>query len=662
MQPGFDMRTQLRWAAFLYIAVLCCPVELFPIAAHVDASWQLGLNLAADQGLRFGEDILWPSGPYAYLDSPMPVGDNLAEGLAAQFALWLVAALAVADLVFLRKPEPRGLVALMAAFAVGVPLFHFNSQGSDSLLSLIALLLAASALMAPKWQARLTAAAAAAGLAGLLKLSAAAIGGSGVAVAAVLLWRRGTKDGLRATAIVAVVGPASFAAGYWLHNPTIRGFRAYLGSLKMFSEGYGGAMSIDGPAIQVYIALVVIAAFLALALHLLRTGQAAGGVAALFVLPLLLSFKHGFVRQDSHIASFFCFGALVLGVTLAYADWKRLSRPLAMLQFVPLLPLTILMSAWSASDWTGRPIQDPGAIYSRTLSGAASLKHVAAAFDLEHTQAELLARSREAHDNGAGPIPAALTELLDGKPVAVLSPYSTRAFLAGLDLRVVKVIQKYAAFTPALDGASADWLVHDGPANLLMQWQAIDGRHPMLETPRVWAAVWRSFDCIAAEGKWALLRRRATPRFDEPAETASLSPEAGGEIALPEHAGPLFVTLERSPTLEGRVMPALFRVPEMQLRLELANGESVEHRTFPGALESAIPVSPLPLGIDDLAAMLAPDAGPSAAPRVRAIEVGGKGESYFTTARVTLASPAVHRAERVASSRTAPPDEEPLEP
>src|SRR5690606_13942786 len=128
--------------------------------------------------------------------------------------------------------------------------------------------------------------------------------------------------------------------------------------------------------------------------------------------------------------------------------------------------------------------------------------------------------------------------------------------------------------TPGLDEELARWLQDEGPDALLMQWMSIDDRHPMLETPRVWTAVWRMFDCVAVEETWALLRRREASRFDIPAEAASISPGTGGVIEIPAHRGPLFLTLDGSPTFEGRLLQQLFRLPRLELRIETESGKT----------------------------------------------------------------------------------------
>ncbi|MEZ5397051.1 MAG: hypothetical protein R2724_30330 [Bryobacterales bacterium] len=444
----------------------------------------------------------------------MPVGDNLEKALAAQLALWALAALALADLFFVRRLPLGGLAALAAGVAIGAPLFHFNTQGSDSLLAFTAMTLASSAVTAEKWRGRLFGAAMAAGLAGAFKVSAAVIGGAGAATAALLLWRK--RDlGPTPLALVAVTGPCAVVAAYLLHNPSLQGLANYLGSLRDLSAGYSSAMAFGDSEAQVQAALVVAALFVAILRHLWSRGQTAAVVATLFLAPLFLTFKHAFVRQDIHMWMFFCFLSLALGLTLAFTDWRKLDRTLMILALGVILPINLMMSYLSAVGWTGISYTKPAAILARTLSGAASLKHLGEAWDLQRTREALLARGRALHHAEGREIPQALVDRIGDRGVAALSPISGELFLQGLNVRVLPIVQKYSAYTPSLDAFLAQKLDHGYLDLLLFEWDAIDGRHPLIETPLTWAAVWRSpltASRARASGRCSNAERRSASR------------------------------------------------------------------------------------------------------------------------------------------------------
>jgi hypothetical protein len=58
------------------------------------------------------------------------------------------------------------------------------------------------------------------------------------------------------------------------------------------------------------------------------------------------------------------------------------------------------------------------------------------------------------------------------------------------DWRPAPVFQSYAAFIPALDRLDAEHYESARAADLvLLNFPAIDGRHPFLETPVLWRAL-----------------------------------------------------------------------------------------------------------------------------------------------------------------------------
>ncbi|MEZ5366022.1 MAG: hypothetical protein R2748_27740 [Bryobacterales bacterium] len=48
-------------------------------------------------------------------------------------------------------------------------------------------------------------------------------------------------------------------------------------------------------------------------------------------------------------------------------------------------------------------------------------------------------------------------------------------------------------------------------------------------------------------------------------------------------------------------------MPQMQMQVALADGRVEQYRMFQAALESPLPLSPLPTNLDELAGLLAPD-------------------------------------------------------
>src|ERR1019366_10034160 len=96
-------KSVLRGALFVYLGLVFCPIPYFAIAERsvsVDETWLFVLNYVAAHHLALGRDIVWTSGPLGYLSAPMDIGNNLAQGLAFQAALWILLLAILWDLYF----------------------------------------------------------------------------------------------------------------------------------------------------------------------------------------------------------------------------------------------------------------------------------------------------------------------------------------------------------------------------------------------------------------------------------------------------------------------------------------------------------------------------------------------------------------------------------
>jgi hypothetical protein len=133
-----------RVVLFLYLSLVLCPIRYWPLAGDdVDNTWLFGLNYAAAHGLVVGRDVIWTSGPLAYLAAPMDIGKNLARGLAFQTILWVLLLAILWDLFFRGRFPLRNLVVFSIFLGLSAPLYHHppNPLGAGELLLVGALIL-----------------------------------------------------------------------------------------------------------------------------------------------------------------------------------------------------------------------------------------------------------------------------------------------------------------------------------------------------------------------------------------------------------------------------------------------------------------------------------------------------------------------------------------
>jgi hypothetical protein len=129
------------------------------------------------------------------------------------------------------------------------------------------------------------------------------------------------RSSTRREALLAAVLPGLVAgAGFWLTMGSFHALALYFkGSLEL-SRGYNLAMSLPGRSIELLAGFEVLVLFAAaLVLLAIRDRRMAGFFILLLAAPVLVHFKHGFVRQDLHIVYAFCFVAVEVTVLTSLA-------------------------------------------------------------------------------------------------------------------------------------------------------------------------------------------------------------------------------------------------------------------------------------------------------------------------------------------------------
>jgi hypothetical protein len=324
---------------FVVAVAIVCPVRYWAIADDFDNSWVFGLNYAAAHGLAFGRDHLFTTGPLGHLVFAQDVGDNLVHALLFQVVIWAVLVGVLWDIYFrvgVRLPN-LGLFTLF--LGLSAPLFWFNRIGIDNLLLAGALV----CLVVYRWQGGISRLLLSLTLVGIMPLIKLTSGMIAVGALAGFLVDRAICRGWKAwrEVVLAVTVPAvAVGIGFYATIPSFAGLATFVkGSLEI-SSGYSVAMSTPGPRIELLAAVETVVVVGALLLIQARASRIPSLFwALLLAIPLAISFKHGFVRQDHHIINFFCFCSLVLAL-ISLASSLHRGRLMAVTAFA--LPFLVI--------------------------------------------------------------------------------------------------------------------------------------------------------------------------------------------------------------------------------------------------------------------------------------------------------------------------------
>ena len=184
-----------------------------------------------------------------------------------------------------------------------------------------------------------------------------------------------------------------------------------------------------------------------------------------------------------------------------------------------------------------------------------------------------------------------------------------------LDLYVpVLTFQAYVAYTASLDRWCAElYTSAHAPGTMLVTWEPVDRRNPVLDTPAVWREILQNYKVSRVEGGNVLLRRCVGAKSAEygPAEETSVSP--GEWFRLPDRGSLMSVRWGHS--AQGRLMSLVFHDTISSVSIRYSDGREVRYRVIPEVLVTPFRCDLIPRAANEMLEMLEnPSRGPAAYP------------------------------------------------
>ena len=609
----------LRWILFLYVAAVLCPIRYLEFhGKDVDNTWLFALNYGAAQHLVMGRDLAWTTGPLAYLAAPLDIGHNLAHGLLFQAAIWVLLIAILRDLFF-RSSFPLKNLAFFSVFmGLSSPQYHElpNPLAAGTLLFDGALILLTHYRLRGG-RTRYITALVMLGLVPLIQFVGVMLAAGVVAGLIVGQFVLKGAMAIREVALAVLVPACVAAVGYALTVGSWSAFTAYVRSSAELASGYNLAMSLRGPPAELIAGLEAIA--------LLAVYAAAGANAnrqtsvffgLLFAVPLVVSMKHSFVRQDQHSIYILSLAAFATGlVALASQLDKFATRTVTNVTFL----MVVLCLLYVVKLGPRAAIAD--------VTGSQTMHDVWRVFRFPHLRQELAERSLRNFDSSDRVEPE-ITAMLKHEPVGSLSVMYSSYLMDGLNLALSPVVQRYSAYTPYLDRLNAEWVRTKAPRFLIFDGKSIDGRHAWTETPATWAEIYRLYDTRFLGAHNLLLERRDAPRFTQLETLTRERMRFGDELRIPASPEPIFWSMNCSLTEKGELRKLLFRVSDVTMTVYKSTGQNDTFRVLPSVLGSPSIGNYLPGSLIEFAAVLAPDHRPDFS--VEKLTFGGPGTLSYS--------------------------------
>lgn len=571
----------------IYAGVLSFSVAYQTIAPGLDASWIYALNRFAHGPEIFGKDIVLTYGPLGYLVVPEYLGGNVYIALLARFALSCLLLYLLVYMWESRQRVPALLFTSAMVLSNKIFIIYF-----DYLLIAVLLVAYTILLKNPGSIVVLTSLPVLTGITFLVKFN------SYLTAMLLLGWYVAGRiaAGISLSRMERVAIPATLASGpvsYLIYHASLLDLIGYIrGSINM-ATGYSTSMSAPGEfshAWRIAILLAAIAAVLIVGLYAKWISWVSAGMAATLA---WITFKHGWVRADGpHERIFFTFIILVFAFLAAQVHTNTV-RPLilgcafASFSFFALQATNRITPLWS-NWWWWSPIF--------TLRATDALLH----------PRQLKTQLDQASDFAFRDSPINhFLPTINGSRTMVFPMDLSFGSRGNFQLVPLFGTQGYMTYTSYLDRMSADHISNAAPPIdfVIFEWQAIDGRNPVVDVPQVWNALFKGFVPATSELGTFLLRPRSSPLAIGYTDAGRQVCPTDTWIPVPDSATPIALSLELPPTAVGNLITAAYRLDVISLTVQNRSGQTTNIRLAPDTVSSPFPLNYLPVTSMDLGAL-----------------------------------------------------------
>jgi len=174
------------------------------------------------------------------------------------------------------------------------------------------------------------------------------------------------------------------------------------------------------------------------------------------------------------------------------------------------------------------------------------------------------------------------------------------------------IFQSYSAYSPALLKTNQSHFSSKGaPDNVIFQLHVIDGRLPSAEDGLSQFELIRGYKLVEETSDSLLLKKMPVRKNLTLEKKSYLPANFGQEISLPSFTGPLFMTIDVSPSLIDIIFGVLYKNNPLFLYLTLEDGERKRYRIVPNMTETPFIVSPNIDNLSDFKAVLINPSGNS---------------------------------------------------
>ncbi|MEA2012785.1 MAG: hypothetical protein U9O87_06850 [Verrucomicrobiota bacterium] len=379
---------------------------------------------------------------------------------------------------------------------------------------------------------------------------------------------------------------------YWQFANITNFFLWFYGGLQL-SSGYSSAMSLKGPSEELLLAAICIVSFgIVLFINYFYSKDTDRYLFLILFLPMFLFFKHGFVRQDAHVFSFFSSYVLLLCTTAIFINSEIVFK-----RFILLVCIGCLAYI-SISDERHCILSG----YDRIL-GKQSFHITKKMFNYKETLKDLKHKSRKNLEYTR--LKNSFVDNYQRNKFTFDSiPWLTSIiFTNNYAWQPAPIFQHDVAFTHYLDNKNAQHYLSKNSADIVICcFQAMNKKHLLWSTPATWKNILLNYYPINIIHKKNLLILKKLPDIKKPKMKTikTLIIEKNEWLPIPSNEKKIFLKTKLKYNIKGLLSKNLFRVPPVYIQVIFSKKKIKKWRIIPEVMENGILINPIPDSLSEL--------------------------------------------------------------
>jgi hypothetical protein len=558
-----------------------------PVATtDLDPSWRWAINkLAHNQDYMWGKDITFTYGPLGYLFAACHYSDTLIQGFL--FSLLCLGLLVTFLYINCRKHACNFhrlfiFVVFVCIFAGMIPIewrwnltllilfmtcWLFRDEKHALVpLSIIAGILSAFSL--------------------LLKFNTAAFAGCLAVVLGCMFLFFDRKKTLVYAIVFAVAYTAVAAIAILICFKSIDNFIFWIRMSLEVAGGFSYAMVINGNPLFLLIAFALIAYYGYTAILLKNIGKNCFGLFLLGCVVIFFSFKHGFVRQDSHMTSFFATMPFLTGFIFLFFSEAAYKKLFALFKTTFLVCFFCMLFI------------SPGSIIFGLTQKPYNL------FNLKENLQSFNDRKISSLEKDL--LPVEWNGIIGSNSIQILPwELSYAAANQWTGWQPNPVLQLYSVYTKKLDEYSAlSFMEARAPDFILLEYNAIDGRNMFLDIPATWNTLIPNYTPLEQDETRLLLKRNDTYSSFDFSHIRTERYRFNETISIPQSQSPVYAKIQINNSILGKIITTLFRSNPSTITITHQNGETLDYRVIADTLKNPVRLDYIPHDFSQMVRLL----------------------------------------------------------